>query len=100
MEQIYIMMMQTIQVMSEKHKVASLTEFEVLMYEQFCNMMASFGRVQDLVQRHNELKATEMLEGELREAANRRNRNPPQGDESSDANGGSIRCPLCGACKS
>jgi roadblock/LC7 domain-containing protein len=49
MEQTIMMVMQTVQAFGEKCKTHKLTEYEVLMYEQCCNMVATFARIQNMI---------------------------------------------------
>ena len=57
MEQTMIMVMQTVQTFAEKSKICTLTEYEALMYEQCCNMAATFARIQDTIGRLQHLEA-------------------------------------------
>ncbi len=51
MEQMIMIMLQTCQVYSEKMERQPLAEYEVLLYEQLCNMVATFAKVQDVIGR-------------------------------------------------
>jgi hypothetical protein len=48
MEQVIMMAMQTCQTYAEQEQVRNLTEYELLMYEQLCNMVRTYCKLHDL----------------------------------------------------
>lgn len=94
MDQALCMILQIIQVMAQKQKLQTLCEFEILMYEQMCNMVASFARTQDLVIR---MQAVD-LENQLREktdaGSDNENRKSSCPDEETDSGSGSAGIPV------
>lgn len=102
-EQTIMMVMQTVQTFAEAMKIRVLTEFEILMYEQCCNMVATFARQQDTVGRAQQLGMDRALyehqqghakwQREIDANENHPDRNPLPRDEGSDLDGGGSGIP-------
>lgn len=98
MEQTIMMVMQTSQTFTEKSKTHTLTEYEALMYEQCCNMVATFCKIQDAIGRIQLLKIEQAEYAEqqahdkwVRErdaSTDQRGRDSSRGDEGTDPEGG------------
>lgn len=95
LENVILMVMKTTNDFGEKSKTQTLTEYEMLMYEQCCNLVAAFARQQNTIAQaqqlgldralHNSQEEHEKWENEKQ---NRSNRKAPPRDAGTDTESG------------